>query len=107
MTRPLLCKITPKLTGYRENLLKFYPSDAKDPLSNDALEEHETSLDTWEQKQAQVHKLIYNTVDSSTFLQIKTAADLWKKLISIHGNKGAQQRIPSWKTSDGTLLWMR
>jgi len=73
---------------------KFYLS-ATDvtPLMANALEEHETSIDTWEQKEAQVRKLIYNTVDSSSFLQIKgekTVADLWKKLTSIHGNKGAQ-----------------
>ena len=72
---------------------RFYLPSSTDPLSEDALEEHETSVDTWEQKQAQVRELIYNTVDNSTFLQIKgekTAADLWKKLTSIHGNKGAQ-----------------
>ena len=37
--------------------------------------------------------MIYNTVDNATFLQIKgkkTAAALWMKLISIHGNKDAQ-----------------
>ena len=73
---------------------KFYLSaDDKVPLLGVALETHESSVDSWEQKESQVHKLIYNTVDSSSFLQIKgekTAADLWKKLSSIHGNKGAQ-----------------
>jgi len=73
---------------------KFYLSDtAVTPLTDEALEEHETSVDTWEQKEAQVRELIYNTVDSSSFLQIKgekTVAALWKKLTSIHGNKGAQ-----------------
>ena len=70
---------------------KFYLSDtAVTPLTDKALEEHETSFDTWEQKEAQVRELIYNTVDSSSFLQIKgekTVAALWKKLMSIHGNK--------------------
>src|SRR6266545_1400190 len=35
----------------------------------------------------------HNTVDNTSFLQIKgekTAAALWMKLTSIHGNKGAQ-----------------
>jgi len=71
----------------------FLTPDDKSPLSEDALDKHETSLDSWEQKEAQVCKLIYNTVDNALFLQIKgekTAADLWKKLTSIHGNKGAQ-----------------
>ena len=73
---------------------KFYLS-ANDtaPLSEDDLEKHETSIDSWEQKEAQVRELIYNTVDNASFLQIKgekTAAALWTKLTSIHGNKGAQ-----------------
>ena len=70
---------------------KFYLLGSKDPLSVDALETHEISVDSWEQKEAQVRELIYNTVDNSTFLQIKgetSAAALWKKVISIHGNKG-------------------
>ncbi|KAG6903510.1 hypothetical protein C0995_005533, partial [Termitomyces sp. Mi166 len=39
-----------------------------------------------------VCKIIYSTVDQSTFHQVKgelTAADVWKKLMSIHGDKGA------------------
>jgi hypothetical protein len=73
---------------------KYYLKlDDPEPLAEDALDKHEASVDSWEQKEAQVRELIYNTVDNSTFLQIKgekTAADLWKKLTSIHGNKGAQ-----------------
>jgi len=73
---------------------KFYlKTDDPEPLSEDALDKHETSVDAWEQKEAQVRKLIYNTVDNATFLQIKgekTAAALYNKLTSIHGNKGAQ-----------------
>jgi hypothetical protein len=73
---------------------KFYlPSDLTNALSAEALDKHETSVDLWEQREAQVRELIYNTVDNATFLQIKgekTSAALWKKLTSIHGNKGAQ-----------------
>jgi hypothetical protein len=73
---------------------KFYlTEDDALPLSDDALEKQETAIDTWEQKEAQVRELIYNTVDNASFLQIKgetTAAALWKKLSSIHGNRGAQ-----------------
>ncbi len=73
---------------------KFYLS-ANDtvPLMDEVLEKHETSIDSWDQKEAQVRELIYNTVDSTSFLQIKgekTAAALWTKLTSIYGNKGAQ-----------------
>ena len=83
-----------KLSTLVEKNGKFF-LDASDttPLSNNAIDKHETSVDSWEQKEAQVHKLIYNTVDNATFLQIKgekTATALWKKLTSIHGNKGAQ-----------------
>jgi len=73
---------------------KFYlKTDDPEPLSEDALDKHETSVDAWEQKEAQVRELIYNTVDNAMFLQIKgekTAAALWNKLTSIHCNKGAQ-----------------
>src|SRR5258708_4261827 len=38
---------------------KFYLStDNKSPLSEDDLDKHETSIDSWEQKQAQVRELI-------------------------------------------------
>ncbi len=73
---------------------KFYLSaTATVPLSKDDVKKHKDSIDFWEQNEAKVRELIYNTVDNSSFLQIKgekTAADLWKKLTSIHGNKGAQ-----------------
>jgi len=71
---------------------KLYLS-ADDILPPEAIEKHETLIDSWDQKEAQVRELIYNTVDSASFLQIKgekTAAALWTKLTSIHGNKGAQ-----------------
>ncbi len=81
-------------TDLVEKAGKFYLSaTATVPLSDDDVDKHETSIDSWEQKEAQVRELIYNTVDNSSFLQIKgerTAADLWKKLSSVHGNKGAQ-----------------
>ena len=72
---------------------EFYLPGSTAKLSEDDLDKHKTSVDSWEQKEAQVRKLIYNTVDNSTFLQIKgekTATALWKKLTSIHRNKGAQ-----------------
>ena len=58
---------------------KFFKADDPKPLSEDALDKHKTSVDAWEQKEAQVHELIYNTMDNTTFLQIKrekTAAAL-------------------------------
>jgi len=63
------------------------------PLLDEAFEKLETSIDSWDQKEAQVRELIYNTVDNATFLQIKGEKDsaaLWTKLGSIHGNKGPQ-----------------
>ena len=55
---------------------KFYLSAADTvPLSDEALDKLETSIDTWEQKEAQVRELIYNTVDNATFLQIKGGED--------------------------------
>ena len=39
-----------------------------------------------------LHEVIYGTVDRSTFIQIKgepTAGAVWKKLQSIHADKGS------------------
>ncbi|KAG6893931.1 hypothetical protein C0995_015598, partial [Termitomyces sp. Mi166 len=61
-------------------------------LLDKQLEEHEDAMEDWLQKEATVHDIIYATVDQSTFHQIKgetTATAVWKKLTSIHGNRGA------------------
>jgi len=82
-----------KLSTVIEKDGKFFKANDPEPLSEDAFDKHETSVDAWEQKEAQVCKLIYNTVDNAMFLQIKgekTTAALWNKLTSIHGNKSAQ-----------------
>ena len=70
-----------KSTPLSEDNGKFYLPSSKDPLSDEDLNKHETSIDSWEQTEAQVRELVYNTVDNSIFLQIKgeaTAAALWK-----------------------------
>ncbi|RDB27836.1 Retrovirus-related Pol polyprotein from transposon TNT 1-94 [Hypsizygus marmoreus] len=69
----------------------FYKEQMLNPLSDKELEEHEDAVEEWLQKEAQVREIIYGTVDQSTFLQIKnepTAATVWKKLTSIHADKG-------------------
>ncbi|KAG6858957.1 hypothetical protein C0995_012656, partial [Termitomyces sp. Mi166 len=61
-------------------------------LLDKQLEEHEDAMEDWLQKEATVDDIIYTTVDQSTFHQIKgetTAATIWKKLTSIHSNRGA------------------
>ena len=61
-----------------------------DTLSDEELEKLEQEQDLYDQHQATVHDIIYQTVDKSTFLQIKgemTANMVWKKLTSIHANK--------------------
>jgi hypothetical protein len=68
-------------------------SDSK-ALTDKQVDEHEELLDAWEEKEAQLRELVYNTVDNSTFLQIKgqpTAAKMWDKLVSIYGSKGSAQ----------------
>ncbi|KAG6837635.1 hypothetical protein C0991_002910, partial [Blastosporella zonata] len=66
--------------------------DEAKPLTDTEIDTHEDQMENWLQKEAQVCEIIYGTVDQSTFLQIKgetTAAALWKKLTSIHADKGA------------------
>ena len=69
-----------------------YKPQSLAPLTDEELEKHEEEEETYEQKQAAVREVIYRTIDKSTFLQVKnesTAADVWKKVISIHGDKGS------------------
>jgi hypothetical protein len=70
----------------------FYKQAALSPLTDEEHEKHEEAQDTYDQMQAAAHEVIYRTVDKTTFLQVKNepdAAALWKKLISIHADKGS------------------
>ena len=67
------------------------PNPSK-PLSDEELEKHEDSVDLYIQLQAAVREIIHHTVDKTTFLQIKNeedAASIWKKVSSIHADKGS------------------
>jgi hypothetical protein len=69
----------------------FYRHGALAPLTNNKLENHEGSQDTYDQMQAAVHKVIYRTINKTTFLQVKNKSDttaMWKKVASIHTDKG-------------------
>ncbi|KAG5639903.1 hypothetical protein DXG03_002523 [Asterophora parasitica] len=82
---------TRKLEELTESGGVFFKRGSLAPLSDKEVEVHEDEVNDWLQKQAQVWEVIYSTVDKSTFLQIKnksTAADIWKKLVSIHADKG-------------------
>ena len=71
---------------------KHYKPDSLTPLKDDEIEKHETEQDEYEQKQASVREVIYRTIDNSTFLQVKSekdAAAVWKKVVSIHADKGS------------------
>ena len=55
------------------------------------LKKHEDIIDTYNQAQAAVRKVIYRTIDKTTFLQVKNevdAASMWRKVASIHADKG-------------------
>jgi hypothetical protein len=70
----------------------YYKQNSIAPLNDDELEKHETEQDEYEQKQASVREVIYRTIDNSTFLQVKNekdAAAVWKKVVSIHADKGS------------------
>lgn len=69
----------------------WYIPNGTTALTDDEIEEYEDKLDKWKQKEASVREVIYETVPQSTFLLIKnepTAADVWKKLVSINEGKG-------------------
>ena len=61
-------------------------------LSDKEIEEYEDAQEDWLQKEAQVQEIIYSTIDQSNFHQVKgelTVANIWKRLTTIHSNKGA------------------
>jgi gag-polypeptide of LTR copia-type len=75
---------------------KFYKTEdikKKDrvTLTDKEVEDMEEALDEYEQKEALVREVIYETISQSMFLQIKnepTASKLWSKLVSIMQEKG-------------------
>jgi gag-polypeptide of LTR copia-type len=70
----------------------YYKPAALSLLNDDKLEKHEKEQDKYEQKQASVCEVIYRTINKSMFIQVKNetdAAAIWKKVISIHANKGS------------------
>jgi gag-polypeptide of LTR copia-type len=59
-------------------------------LTDEEVEKPKEEEEAYEQKQAAVQEVIYQTVDKSMFLQVKnetSTADVWKKVISIHADK--------------------
>ena len=84
-----------KLAELIEKNSKFYlAANSKTALADKDVNEHEDLLDIWEEKEAQLHEIVYNTVDNSIFLQIKgqpTATKMWEKLVTIYSSKGSAQ----------------
>jgi len=69
----------------------FYKQGTLAPLTDEELEKHEDEQDDYDQKQASVREVIYQTIDNSTYLQVKNerdAASMWKKVALIHSDKG-------------------
>ncbi len=84
-----------KLVVLTERDGDYYKPGWLAPLSDEDLEKHEQEQDLYDQHQATVRDIIYRTVDKSTFLQVKgekTADMVWKKLTSIHANKGGMYK---------------
>jgi len=81
-----------KLDDLEECDGEFYKPRTMSAFTDAELEAHENEIDAYEQKEATLREIIYGTVDRSTFIQIKgetTAANVWKKLQSIHADKGS------------------
>ena len=79
--------MTEKKTG------EFYKTgdQSQKPLSDTEVEAMEKATDEYQQKEASVREVIYETISQSMFLQIKnepTAAKVWSKLVSIMQEKG-------------------
>ncbi|KAF8236640.1 hypothetical protein L208DRAFT_1179416, partial [Tricholoma matsutake] len=75
-----------KLETLHESNGSFFRANSLAPLNDDEIKKHEDSQDAYDQMQA-VHEVIYQTVDKTTFIQVKNkvdAAAMWKKVVSIH-----------------------
>ncbi|SJL07236.1 uncharacterized protein ARMOST_10579 [Armillaria ostoyae] len=87
-------KTTVKFLDKVEHKGKFYQSTDtvfSHPLSDDDLEKLEDKLEEYEQKEAKMRCIIYESISNSTFNEIKgeaTAALVWKKLIAVMTGKG-------------------
>ena len=85
-----------KLVTLREQDGEFFKGSDPVPLSEEDVEKHQGEEDKYEQYQAAAREVIYRTVDKSTFLQVKnetTAATVWKKVTSIHADKGSMYKM--------------
>ncbi len=70
-------------------------------MTDDEFESYLDSLDMYAQKEAQVHKILYDMLTKTVIPQFKeqpTAADSWKKLISIFKSKGDMTVMNTLKT---------
>jgi len=77
-------------TLLESNGIYFHPRNLQ-PLTDMEVDAHKLLMNTYDQKQAQVKEIIYETVSKSVFLKIKdknSAENIWKKLVSIHEAKG-------------------
>jgi hypothetical protein len=70
---------------------KVYRKGGTIELTSTQIEEIEKEVDNFEQKEASVREVIYETIGQSLFLQVKneaSAAEVWSKLVSIMEKKG-------------------
>ena len=70
---------------------KVYKKGNTMELTSTQIKEIEKEVDQFEQKEASVREVIYETIGQSLFLQVKnepTAAKVWSKLVSIMEKKG-------------------
>ncbi|KIY46241.1 hypothetical protein FISHEDRAFT_29029, partial [Fistulina hepatica ATCC 64428] len=83
-------KIKPEEPEIREDG-KYYLPKASKPLSDDEANATWEKADEWAQNEAKIREVIYETVDQTTFMQIKnepTAAKMWQALAKITEGRG-------------------
>jgi len=67
---------TCKLEELVERSGSFYKHNSLAPLTDDEVEKHEEIQDTYGQQQVAVCKVIYRTINKTTFLQVKNEPDV-------------------------------
>lgn len=84
-------RIPPHPVEHKGNFYRSTDTGFSHPLSDDDLEKLEDKLEEYEQKEAKMRCIIYESISDSTFNEIKgeaTAALVWKKLTAAMTGKG-------------------
>ncbi|KAJ7077652.1 hypothetical protein B0H15DRAFT_781096, partial [Mycena belliarum] len=78
-------ELTQRVTG------EWFIAGTNTPLDDEKLEKHEEKQDEYETKESKLRDIIYQTISTTRFAQVKnesTASKVWDKLVQLNENQG-------------------